>query len=140
MDWTTVPANQGSAALNLPFHSLGETKVMRSEGEQFLGVTESAGHTGTEAPSRCPALRIVAGIYRTLAVLVGIAAIVVMAIGLRTLDGGSEGILLVLGGFLGGLIGVATILAAAEGIRMFLDIEENTCNTYCCIWNQQNKQ
>ena len=113
---------------------------MTTEGESFLGVSKDGEQSESAATSRYPALRIVAGIYRILAFLVGIAAIIVVVVGVRALDNGSEGILLILGGILGGLIGVVTNLAAAEGIRVFLDIEENTRNTYYCIWNQQNKQ
>ena len=113
---------------------------MSTEGESFLGVSKGVEQAVSTSSTRYAALRIVVGIYRILAFLVGIAAIIVIAIGIRSIDRGDEGILFIIGGILGGLVGVVTALAAAEGIRVFLDIEENTRNTYYCISNQQNKQ
>lgn len=104
---------------------------MTNEAESFLGVRGENEPQPNENSSRYPALRVIAGIYRILAFLFGIAAIVVIIFGVRALDssGAEVGAPLIIGGFLGGLIGVITNLAAAEGILVFLDIEQNTRST-----------
>lgn len=115
---------------------------MSSEADSFLGVSskqpDPASPTG-----RYPALRVISSIYRILAVFTGIAAIIVVIIGVGRLDdrhSSSEGLLLILVGIGGGFFGVITSLAAAEAIRVFLDIEENTRNTFYSVWNAANKQ
>lgn len=68
-----------------------------------------------------PALRIVISFYWGLAFLVGITAITGIFIGF------AKGELVIsICGLLGGLIGVITCIAAAEAIKVFLDIEDNT--------------
>lgn len=113
---------------------------MTNEGESFLGVTGNNETQRKESSSRYPALRVIAGIYRILAFLLGIAAIGVIIFGVRALDhsGVEEGISIIFGGFLGGLIGVITNLAAAEGILVFLDIEQNTRNTNQAVGELRN--
>jgi hypothetical protein len=111
-----------------------------TEDDAFISIRDKNAKKYTDSSARYPALRIVAGLYRIVAVITGIAAVILIAVGVRFLDRGSEGVLLIIGGILGGLIGVVTTLAAAEGIRVFIDIEENTRNTYHCIRNQINKQ
>jgi predicted nucleic acid-binding Zn-ribbon protein len=77
---------------------------------------------------RYPALRVIAGIYRVLAWFVAILAAIGVFVGLTNLEGyrASFGILLLLGSLIGGAIGFVTLLAASEGIKVFIDIEENT--------------
>lgn len=114
---------------------------MKSEADDFLGVSESDSQEIREK-IRYPALRVIAGIYRGIAVLAGIAAIVILFIGFMKLDSyGDEafGLMLILGSIFGGAITVITCLATAEGIKVFLDIEENTRNSYHAIWNHLNR-
>jgi len=111
---------------------------MSTEWQTLLGVSDSKGETNSEASTRYPALLLVARIYRILAIVTGIAALIVVTIGMQVIDRG--GIFLVLGGVLGGLIGVVTNLAIAECIKVFLDIEANTRNGYYCLWNYLNKK
>lgn len=109
---------------------------MSSEGERFLGIDDGSnklpadqGHqsvinnpvSGGNSKPRYPALRIIASIYRVLAVILAIAGLAVIVFGIA---GGQ--IELILAGSLGATLGVITSLAAAEGIIVFLDIEENT--------------
>lgn len=109
---------------------------MKSEADDFLGVSESDSQEIREK-IRYPALRVIAGIYRGIAVLAGIAAIVILFIGFMKLN--SYGLMLILGSIFGGAITVITCLATAEGIKVFLDIEENTRNSYHAIWNHLNR-
>lgn len=135
----------------IPYHKLlgfespeiqKENETKKSDSDSLLGITRTEQHDTAMTRSRYPALRIVAGIYRVLAVLVGIAAIIVIIVGIQAIgaDAGQEGLFLIFGGILGGLIGVVTNLAVAEGILVFLDIEEHTRNTYSCIQGQQNEK
>ena len=75
-----------------------------------------------ETPTRrYPALRVLSVLYRVLAVVVGIAAFIVIMIGISM-----ENVQLIFGGIIGGAFGVITNLAIAEFILLFLDIEKNT--------------
>ncbi len=82
---------------------------------------------------RYPALRVVAGCYEVLAILVAIAAAAVAVAGLLgkstgPLQGQSYGMPVALLSILVGGIAALTLKALGEGIRVFLDIEENTRN------------
>ena len=68
-----------------------------------------------------PALRIVIALYRITAFFIGIVAITGIVLGIIKGD-----LVFFIYGVIGGLIGVITCIAAAEAIKVFLDIEENT--------------
>ena len=68
-----------------------------------------------------PALRIVISFYWCIALFVGITAVAFIFVGFAQ---GNLGITIL--ALLGGLIGVITCIAAAEAIKVFLDIEDNT--------------
>jgi hypothetical protein len=70
-----------------------------------------------------PALRFISSMYKLLAFLIGIVAVV---IGILSMSGFDANYPLGFGIILGGLIGLITMLAMSEGIKVFLDIEENT--------------
>ena len=75
---------------------------------------------------RYPALRTIAGFYQLLAFVVVILAVTGIVYALLNLRMGN-GALIILGlSILVGTIGAVTFFAVAEGIRVFLDIEENT--------------
>lgn len=68
-----------------------------------------------------PALRIVIAVYWVAAFFIGIVAITIIVYSATKVD-----LVLFVYGVIGGLIGVITCIAAAEAIKVFLDIEENT--------------
>lgn len=68
-----------------------------------------------------PALRIVIAVYWVAAFFIGIVASTGIVIGIMKGE-----LVLFISGVIGGLIGVITCIAAAEAIKVFLDIEENT--------------
>jgi len=74
--------------------------------------------------SKYPALMALSTIYRIIAFVVGIAAIIAVVAGIFLIEQG--GIALILGGALSGILGVVTNLAIAEGIKVLIDIENNT--------------
>lgn len=81
---------------------------------------------------RYPALRSIANIYKALAYLIGAIAAVGIIMGLSYLDNQFQrgfGITLLLQSIIGGAVGFITLLAAAEIIKVFIDIEENTRKT-----------
>lgn len=76
-----------------------------------------------------PNLRFIATFYQILAVLAGIVAVIVVVLGLMSLDSYGEqgtGIILIVGGLFGGAFTIITCLGLAEAIKVFLDIEEHT--------------
>lgn len=82
----------------------------------------------TVQKNRYPALRVIIGYYRALA---GIVILLTVIICISFFFGGPAGYFLVrlLGAMVTGLLGMAlyvTLRAMAEGITVFLDIEENT--------------
>jgi len=87
--------------------------------------------------SRYPALQTLSVIYRILAYVTGTVALITAIWGIATIERG--GVALIIGGLLGGIVGVITNLAIAEGIKVFIDIEENTRNTFLSISRQNNR-
>lgn len=84
----------------------------------------------TVQKNRYPALRVIIGYYRVLA---GTVILFTVIICISLFFGGPEGYFLarLLGAIVTGLLGMAlyvTLRAIAEGITVFLDIEENTGN------------
>ena len=72
---------------------------------------------------RYPALRFISGVYRLLAWLFAIATVIVFV---YMLSQGQMDILSGIGVLMGGGIIFVTLLATAEGIQVFVDIEHNT--------------
>ena len=87
--------------------------------------------------SRYPALQTLSMIYRILAYVTGIVAVIIVILGLATIERG--GAALIIWGILGGIVGVVTNLAIAEGIKVFIDIEANTRNTFLSVSRQNNR-
>ena len=87
--------------------------------------------------ARYPALQMLAGLYVALAIFVGIGASIVVVIGFANREDG--GILLTVLGVLGGAMGVIINLSIAEGIRVIIDIEENTRRSADVAWNRQSE-
>jgi len=79
-------------------------------------------------------LRTLSTIYRIFAYVTGIFAVIIVIFGIVKIDRG--GVSLIIWGALGGVIGVITNLAIAEGIKVFIGIEENTRNTFLSISRQ----
>ena len=67
-------------------------------------------------------------------------AAIAIVLGFRWLAEGTQGILLITGGVLGGFFGVVTNLAAAEIIRVFLAIEENTRGIQASLCNRDDQR
>ncbi|KLU60086.1 hypothetical protein CEB3_c35170 [Peptococcaceae bacterium CEB3] len=65
---------------------------------------------------RHPILRSIASLYKVLAVLVGILAVILIVMGMD----GAPNVGEIIGSFIGGLVGVVTLLAMSEGITVFL--------------------
>jgi len=72
---------------------------------------------------RYPALRFISGVYRFLAWLILIATAIIL---FYKLYQGQMAILFAVGAILIGGILFVTLLAAAEGVKVFIDIEHNT--------------
>jgi hypothetical protein len=73
-----------------------------------------------------PALDGLLGWYRTLAVLNGVAAVILVIVGIATLGQQVRAaLLLIVGGGVYGAVSVVTLLAAAEGIRLMIDVVAN---------------
>ena len=79
---------------------------------------------------RYPALSRIAGVYRFLAVIWGLAGAVWVIVGLsKAADSPWEGWVIVVGALLIGILSVVTYLAIAEGVQLGIDIEKNTRST-----------
>lgn len=91
----------------------------------------------SESASRYPALQTLSVIYRILAYVTGAVAVTIAIMGIATFERG--GVALIIGGLLGGFVGVVTNLAIAEGIKVFIDIEDNTRNTRLHFSRQNNR-
>ena len=83
---------------------------------------------------RYPALRIIAFIYKILALLSGLVAFVFTIWGFRLLDfNEGAGWAIIMLSILFGFIFVLTLLAASELIYLFINTEENTRKTYQAV-------
>ena len=81
---------------------------------------------------RYPTLIFIAKVYKGLAYLVGILAVIGVIVSLSYLENQFQrgiGITLLIQSIIGGALGVITLLAASESIKVFIDIEENTRKT-----------
>ncbi|ODS30362.1 MAG: hypothetical protein SCARUB_04521 [Candidatus Scalindua rubra] len=75
-----------------------------------------------------PALRTISGIYNFLAWIMGLGALVAVFYGMSLLDryGTKEfGIAIIMISLIGGFIGVVSLLAISEGIRLFVNIAKD---------------
>ncbi len=92
--------------------------------------------------SKYPALSTVSTIYKLIAVLIGIAAFIGLFYGISMLDeyGGKQmGIVFIAYSILAGFLGVVSLLAISEGIKLFIDIEKNTFRQNSLIEKLINK-
>lgn len=99
--------------------------------------SEVVAQSSPKPTSRYPALKTLSVIYRILAYVTGIAAVIIAILGIAKIEEG--GAALIIWGVLGGFVGVVTNLAIAEGIKVFIDIEENTRNTSLSVSRQNNR-
>jgi len=79
--------------------------------------------------SKYPALNTISGIYQFLAILVGIASVIGLFYGFNLMSqygGKPAGIGIVVYALIAGLLGVISLLAISEGIKLFISIENNT--------------
>jgi hypothetical protein len=90
-----------------------------------------------KSSSRYPALQTLSLIYRIFAYVTGAVALIIAIMGIATIERGGGS--LIIWGILGGIVGVVTNLAIAEGIKVFIAIEENTRNTSLSISHQNNR-
>jgi hypothetical protein len=104
---------------------------MTNEGDRFLGVSEGTSSrrpqlsTGLE---RFPFLKTLSNIYRALAFISGMAAVICLFLGIVLMNHEqiTLGLTVILISVVCGPIAVITNLATAEAILVFLAIEENT--------------
>jgi len=92
--------------------------------------------------SKYPSLSTVSTIYKLIAVLIGIAAFIGLFYGISMLDeiGGKQmGIVFIAYSILAGFLGVVSLLAISEGIKLFIDIEKNTFRQNSLIEKLINK-
>ena len=92
--------------------------------------------------SKYLALSTISTIYKLIAVLIGIAAFIGLFYGISMLDeyGGKQmGIIFIAYSILAGLLGVVSLLAISEGIKLFIDIEKNTFRQNSLIEKLINK-
>ncbi|NOZ60346.1 MAG: zinc ribbon domain-containing protein [Calditrichaeota bacterium] len=77
-----------------------------------------------------PALRTISGIYKVLAWITGIGAVITLFYGFTLLGKGysakTTGISLITSSLIMGILGVIAFLAISEGIKLFIDIESNS--------------
>lgn len=81
--------------------------------------------------TKYPALRVISGVFKVLAILAAIAGVIGALIGLVQMSGNTYGAtaaggLIVLISLLYGGLACIYMLAISEGIRVFTDIEMNT--------------
>jgi hypothetical protein len=124
--------------------NLFEIFEIKSEKKALNSSQESEQPTGTEAETteiskksraiseefQYPALRIISGIYKVLAIIIGIAASIAFIYGLTRLEGGyrarAEGTSIIISSLISGTIGVIALLAISELIKLFIDLESNS--------------
>jgi hypothetical protein len=93
---------------------------------------------------RYPALRIISTIYRILAYVSAVAGFIGVLVGIYQMSerygyGGAAGGTILLLSLLYGGIAFVTFMAIAEGIHVFIDIEENTRQSSSVLRNLQNR-
>ena len=106
---------------------LAEGRHRRTTQQTLSKSAEVVAESSPKSTSRYPALQTLSLIYRIFAYVTGAVALIIAIFGIATIKRG--GGTLIIWGILGGLVGVVTNLAIAEGIKVFIAIEENTRNT-----------
>ncbi len=78
--------------------------------------------------SKYPALRTISGFYQFLAIIVGLGSALGLGYGIGLFNeyGKAAGTAIIIYALIMGLIGVITLLAISEGIKLFIQIEDNT--------------
>jgi|AP45_3_1055517.scaffolds.fasta_scaffold397624_1 hypothetical protein len=71
--------------------------------------------------SKYPALRTISGFYQFLAIIIGIGSALGLLYGIK-----AAGTTIIIYALIMGLMGVITLLAISEGIKLFIQIEDNT--------------
>lgn len=127
--WTVMKGGDG-LKLAEGRHRQPTQRTLRESSEV---VTQSS----NKSTSRYPALQTLSLIYRVFAYVTGAAALIIAIFGIATIERG--GGTLIIWGILGGIVGVVTNFAIAEGIKVFLAIEENTRNASISISHQNNR-
>lgn len=77
-----------------------------------------------------PALRTISGIYKAIAIIVGIGAFIAFVYGMSQLEGGyrarATGTSIIISSLISGIIGIIAFLAISEIIKVLIDLEENS--------------
>ena len=82
-----------------------------------------------KTPTRYPALRLIAAIYRIMSWLSGIVSFILsLRVAIDSFNNGYNWFIAILPTLSIGFFAVLTLLAVSEGIKVFIDIEENTRN------------
>lgn len=92
--------------------------------------------------SKYPALTTISGIYQFLAILVGLGALFGLFYGISLMDGyggNVTGTGIIVYSLIAGLLGVISLLAISEGIKLFISIENNTSNQNVLLGKLLNK-
>lgn len=126
--WTVVKGADGL--------ELAEGRHRPKKQRKLPESSESVAPSRPVSASRYPALQILSVIYRIFACVTGIAAMIIIVVGIATIKRGSAAF--IIWGIVGGIVGVVTNLAIAEGIKVFIDIEENTRSTFLHISRQKD--
>jgi hypothetical protein len=87
--------------------------------------------TGSNLETKYPALRVIAVIFKVIAVLIAIGGLIGALLGLVQMAGNGYGAaaaggMILLVSLLYGALGCIYMLAVSEGIGVFMDIEENS--------------
>lgn len=86
--------------------------------------------TSVSEETKYPALRSISGIYKALAIIIGIGAFIALVYGLSQLEGGyrarATGTTLIISSLISGIIGVIAFLSISEIIKLFIDLEDNS--------------
>ncbi len=102
----------------------------------YTDPSKNVASAGAVPASRYPALQTLSAIYRIFAYVVGAVALLAVVLGIVKFDSG--GLVLIIWGLVGGFLGVITNLAIAEGMKVFIAIEENTRSTCLLISNKNS--
>jgi len=106
-----------------------DDKVCPKCGADLSEIEEEGQPPSSHVETKYPALRIIAGILKALAILIGIAAIIGLLYGLSQLDKGylakASGIRAIISSLATGIT-VLILLAFSEIIKLFIDLEGNS--------------
>jgi uncharacterized Zn finger protein (UPF0148 family) len=129
---SSARANQQDAPVRVEAASASR-KAASAETPAFEDMRSLKDSRRVESPPFVPAkygtLRVIAGLYKALAVVLGIAAALSLLLVIpmtARMGGGLTAAIEAIGVIIMAAFGVMLCLATAEGIRAFIDIEENT--------------